>query len=253
MTCSVCQGTGYLLGAGPDRGNPKCSACGSTDRGAWIQTLAGRKVYPLDPRPEDVDVPEMAHALSHLCRYNGHVPHFYSVAQHSVHVSEAVEATCATCRGDGQVAGVVCGRCAGRGKDVRLQLVALLHDLPEAYLGDVIRPIKKGGGVTTRYEEAEQRWGLCIGKHLDIPGLGELLADLPEEVKIADDRVLLAEKRDLRARGLTDESWSVRPYPPWGGTVEPWLSTDAYRQFMERYEDLKEAAEALYGDHADLP
>ena len=55
----------------------------------WIQTYSGKKFYPLDPRPEDIDIRDIAHALSLNCRFNGHCRCFYSVAEHSVGVSSS--------------------------------------------------------------------------------------------------------------------------------------------------------------------
>lgn len=61
-------------------------------RGDWIQTFTGRRFWPLDPRPEDVCIEDIAHALSLKCRFGGHCTRFYSVAEHSVHVSNYVPA-----------------------------------------------------------------------------------------------------------------------------------------------------------------
>lgn len=60
--------------------------------GDWMQTASGRMFWPVDPRPEDVEINDIAHALSLTCRYCGHVREFYSVAQHSVLVSDAAPA-----------------------------------------------------------------------------------------------------------------------------------------------------------------
>jgi len=72
-------------------------------------------------KESDVEIEDIAHALSMLCRYNGHVDQFYSVAQHSVLVAEQFE------HYNGQEGA----------------LAALLHDAAEAYVGDMISPIKK--------------------------------------------------------------------------------------------------------------
>jgi len=47
-------------------------------RGNWLQTAGGRAFFPLDPRPEDVDILDIAHALSFVCRFGGHCLNFYS-------------------------------------------------------------------------------------------------------------------------------------------------------------------------------
>ena len=89
---------------------------------SYIRTYTKREFYPLAPDQEQIDIRDIAHALSLLCRANGHFPHFYSVGQHCV--ACAVEA-------------------AARGYSRRVQLACLLHDASEAYLADVTRPVKK--------------------------------------------------------------------------------------------------------------
>lgn len=86
------------------------------DRGPAMQTRWGRAFYPLDPRPEDIDIADIASALSKLCRYTGHTKTFYSVAQHCVLVSTLVPEEHARW--------------------------GLLHDASEAYTGDMSRPMK---------------------------------------------------------------------------------------------------------------
>src|SRR5215217_2415409 len=58
--------------------------------GDWIQTRSGVKFHLLDPKPEDFRIGDIAHALSNVCRFTGHVRKFYSVAEHSVRVCETV-------------------------------------------------------------------------------------------------------------------------------------------------------------------
>ena len=87
----------------------------------WIETFTGVKFYPLEPRMEEIRLDDIAHALSLLCRYNGHSKKFYSVAQHSV-----------LCALEAEFRELP--------KDIVLR--ALLHDAQEAYLSDVARPIK---------------------------------------------------------------------------------------------------------------
>jgi len=77
---------------------------------------------PVDPQTEDISIKDIAHALSLVCRGGGHVTHFYSVAQHCL----------------------VCAEEAGlRGHSLRVQLGALLHDGSEAYMSDLVRPVKE--------------------------------------------------------------------------------------------------------------
>src|SRR5574343_1397519 len=84
--------------------------------GSWISTYTGGRWYPLDPRVEDVNIEDIAHSLSMLCRYNGHSKYFYSVAEHCWLLSYAVPDP--------------------------FKLEALIHDGSEAYTSDIPRPFK---------------------------------------------------------------------------------------------------------------
>ena len=55
--------------------------------GDWIQVYTGGQFWPLDPRPEEIHIEDIAHALALTCRFTGHCREFYSVAQHSLLVS----------------------------------------------------------------------------------------------------------------------------------------------------------------------
>ena len=79
--------------------------------GDWMQTYTGERFWPLDPRIEDIHIRDISMALGKLCRYGGHTIFFYSVAEHSVLVSEYVPEEYA--------------------------LWGLLHDASEAYLSDI--------------------------------------------------------------------------------------------------------------------
>lgn len=89
--------------------------------GDWMCTFTGRKFWPLDPRAEDIEIQDIAHALSLQCRYGGHCRRFYSVAQHSVLVSRYLD---------------------DDGYSKTMALTGLLHDAAEAYLVDMPRPLK---------------------------------------------------------------------------------------------------------------
>jgi hypothetical protein len=81
----------------------------------YIETYTGRKFFFLDPSPEMFHIEDIAHALSLNCRFTGHINEFYSVAEHSLAVSYLTDDP----------------------------LEGLLHDLSEAYLTDIARPIKQ--------------------------------------------------------------------------------------------------------------
>jgi hypothetical protein len=107
---------------------------------SWTQTYTGKRFYPNAPRTDDVDIVDIARALSMQCRFNGHIKRFYSVAEHSVLVSRIVEE---------RYSAAAKGRWPydrddpwGRAKCANIVLKALLHDASEAYLGDMVRPVK---------------------------------------------------------------------------------------------------------------
>ncbi len=108
-------------------------AAAHQDRGPWSTAYSGARFYPLDLRPEEVDIADISHALSHLCRFGGHCNRFYSVAEHSVILSRIVP------------------------KPMALQ--ALLHDAAEAYsgFGDVLPPAKEAAPVIREIEHAITR------------------------------------------------------------------------------------------------
>ncbi|MFI3115075.1 MAG: phosphohydrolase [Clostridia bacterium] len=87
-----------------------------------ITTYSGVKFDPINPKPDMIQINDIAHALSMMCRANGHCLFFYSVGQHSINC--AIEAK-------------------ARNLSKKVQLACLLHDGSEAYMADVVRPYKK--------------------------------------------------------------------------------------------------------------
>ncbi|HEV7236976.1 MAG TPA: hypothetical protein VGN15_12380, partial [Ktedonobacteraceae bacterium] len=175
-------------------------------KGGSIKTYTGIHVYPLDARVEEIDLEDIAHALSNLCRYTGHTSKFYSVGEHSVRVSEYLEgmSSMATAR------------------------VGLLHDATEAYLNDIARPIKHSPGFGPAYRTAEQRLYEVIAQKFDLP------KKLPEVVHHADDTLLVTEMRDLMG---VKSFWPNAP-EPLSGSIEPWTPARAKKAFLNRYQYL---------------
>lgn len=175
---------------------------GPTD---WILTYTRKRFWPLDAKPEHVDIRDIAHALSNLCRYAGHTRHFYSVAQHSVHVSEVLQA---------------------RGFGVDVQLAGLLHDATEAYLVDLPSPVKK---FLPEYVKAEERLWEVIKQHF---GLG----NFDDVIKAADLDVFATEARDL----VREPSyWQGRAdCKPLDFNIIAMNNSVAKEYFMERFEAL---------------
>jgi uncharacterized protein len=168
----------------------------------WIQTYSGKSFDPEDPRPEDFDLRDIAHALSLQCRFNGHCRVFYSVAEHSVRVSRI-------CSPDHALWG-------------------LLHDMAEAYVGDLPRPIKVTLLEFQRHE-ARVLQAACVAFHLDWP--------MPPSVKRADDILLATEARDLMAP--PPKSWRLSE-KPLSEVITPLTSLEAEAGFLRRYAELME-------------
>ena len=101
--------------------------------GDCITTYTGKHFDPTHPDEELICIEDIAHALSLLCRGNGHVRTFFSVGQHCILCAKEAEA---------------------RGYSGRLILASLLHDASECYMSDVPRPFKKSLPEYRKQEEA---------------------------------------------------------------------------------------------------
>jgi len=167
-------------------------------KGDWMQTVSGRRFYPLDPRPEEIHIEDIAHGLSQICRFGGHVLRWYSVAQHSIHVSKLVAK--------------------------EWQMVALLHDATEAYIGDMIRPIKR---MMPAFSEMEDRVWRAVCERFSLP------FELPPEVKHADNVALMTERRDIVYP--TCEIWQVTEIPDQSAVIEPVGPMVAKQLFIGRF------------------
>lgn len=121
-----------------------------------ITTYTGQRFDFNAPSFTENSIYDIAHALSHLCRFTGHCREFYSVAQHSVLVAEYVEQNFEK---------------AYHGINNREAiLAALMHDAAEAYIGDVARPLKvmlPWYKVIEERVEGELRRFFCISSEFD--------------------------------------------------------------------------------------
>lgn len=143
-----------------------------------IKTYTGIMFDPLVPDPELIRIADIAHALSMLCRANGHFWSFYSVGQH-----------CINCANEA----------AARGYSVRVQLGCLLHDGSEAYLSDVTRPVKQALPAYLEIEEPLQEtiWNKWLSK--------PLTEEERRQIFEIDDDMLLNEFMALMDTALADE------------------------------------------------
>lgn len=173
------------------------------NRGDWMITYTGKAFYPLHPDPSDLDHRDIAHALSLICRYGGHVRRFYSVAEHCVHLSYAVPAEDA--------------------------LWALLHDATEAYLGDMIRPLKRN---MPDYEHAEY---VLMAIICDRYGLAR---QFPASVKDADNRILLDERAALLPPSPQPWASALEAMDPLGVNIRAWGPAEAEHRYLQRFAEL---------------
>jgi hypothetical protein len=178
------------------------------EAGPFLQTVSGRRVNPFDPDPSQLDIGDIARALGNLCRFGGHSRVFYSVAQHSVIVSELVEQ---------------------RGGDVEDVFAALMHDAAEAYLGDMPHPIKHRSPLGAAFKEAEDQLEAALRAHFRIR------PEVPE-IKRAD-RALLATER----LAFSSDTWhwpELDGVEPLDLELEAWPPDEAARAFSARYAEL---------------
>lgn len=179
---------------------------GSDRHGNWMQTFSGRMFWPVDPRPDEVFIEDIAHALSLACRFGGHCSRFYSVAEHSVYCSLIVPQEFA--------------------------FVALMHDATEAYVCDIPRPLKP---YLTGYGAIEQAVWVAIADRFGLPHT------LPSEVKVADNAMLLAEQRDIMLP--PPAAWSIKGEAS-AISVVGLPPAEAEQLFLARFRELCSTGEA---------
>lgn len=159
-------------------------------RGDWQQTFTGRQFWPLDPQKEDLDIRDIAHALSNQCRFGGHTSRHYSVAEHSLLVADLCFLL-----SKGEHSTIPGGE--------TLELAALMHDASEAYLVDIPSPVKPH---LQNYEALEDTLMAAISARWDFSW------PMPQRVKDADRMALAIEKQALL--GLEPEPWPMAYKPP---------------------------------------
>ncbi len=172
-------------------------------RGTPRQTVTGIWFYPLDPRVDEVEPYDVGHHLAMICRWGGAVSNFFSVAEHSVIVSLYV--------------------------DPSIAREALMHDATEAYLGDVVRPIKESPEFAA-YRAHEDRMHAVVAERFGLRSD----AATQTEIKRVDNSIIIDEARALLQHGAAyDHLWK-----PLGCTIGA-LSPGAARSlFFARFAEL---------------
>ena len=163
----------------------------------YVCTYLGNRFYPSEPRIDRIDIEDIAHGLAFQCRFNGQTTRFYSVAQHSLMVAALVSP--------------------------RLRLPALLHDAAEAYLGDMVKPLKR---LFPEFSRLEIGVLDLIGQRFSVN-----LRSQPA-IEKADLVALATEKRDLMPHST--ETWtSLAGISPLPELIDPWSPEEAKQRFME--------------------
>lgn len=171
--------------------------------GSFMQTYTGRQYWPMDPRPHEVHIEDIAHSLAMQARYAGHCIKFYSVAEHSVLIARHLAAKHAP----------------------EVALAGLLHDAPEAYCVDIPRPLKP---YLTNYKEIEQKNWLAIAARF------QLDRELPAEVHDADNRIIADELVNL-----VPMPWHARYVgQELGVKLRYWSPEKAETEFLATFEAL---------------
>ena len=133
-------------------------------RGGSIVTFTGLIIYPADARPDEISIEDIAQGLSMMCRFNGQIPKFYSVAEHSCRVVDYMRTHL----------GVT-------GKSELLW--GLLHDASEAYISDIVAPVKS---FLDDYLSVEEQLMRVIATKFE-------LGDEPDAVHTTDQQVFAQE------------------------------------------------------------
>lgn len=165
----------------------------------WMPTFSGITFWPLDPKASEVNIVDIAHALSMTCRYAGHTKKFYSVAEHSVWVSKFVPPKHA--------------------------LWGLMHDAAEAY-ADIPSPIKK---YLTGWKDIEKRImdTICIKYNMEF--------EEPPDVKRID-LAILSDERNL-VMNPSDKEWGITK-EILGADLQCLNPTEAKVLFLNRFKEI---------------
>jgi len=147
---------------------------GDDQRGNWLSTHTGRRYYIEDPIVDDINIMDISIGLGNCARFSGQCL-FYSVAEHSVFVASLLPP--------------------------HLQFAGLMHDASEAYLGDIVRPIRMMSKFKEIYDPLESASMKAIAERFNIKGLDDPL------VKMADEFALCVEARVLKS--VTSYDWEI--------------------------------------------
>lgn len=169
----------------------------------WIQIAHGNIFHPMDPRPDEVHIEDIAQSLSRQIRYNGHSDLIINVAHHSCNTAWLADTM---------------------GCPPETQLAMLMHDAGEYIVGDFIRPLK------VKFPDfilIEDKIMAAVTKRFNLPQIRH------ELIKYFDNIALAWEKRDLYKSA---REWPNLPdVPEWCPTITPWSTDYASHRFLSLF------------------
>lgn len=173
-----------------------------------INTYTKNRIDPCSPEESEIEIKDIAHALSLLCRSGGHFPSFYSVGQHSIACANEAKA---------------------RGLSKKIQLACLLHDASEAYIADITRPVKEKLKEYLVYEKKLQ--DMIYKKFIGSP----LEMDEAKLVSVIDDAMLFHEFKFFMDISLSDLTAEIETSPDYNFYGFKKIEDD----FLELFDSLK--------------
>lgn len=171
-----------------------------------IELLNGQMFDFFNPSATEISVEELAHVLSNVCRFAGHVRYFYSVAQHAVNASLIVA--------------------EGHEK------AALLHDTAEGFTNDIVTPLKV---QVPLFKDIETVIESDMARRFDFQ------YPLSPEVKLADLQMLKIEKDILKP---STSHWAILDGVEVDHLLDrvdmrPMTPTEACDAFLQRWEEVR--------------
>lgn len=167
----------------------------------WIETNSHETYFYGKRNPENINILDIAHGLSNLCRYSGQCNYFYSVAQHSCIVHDVAP--------------------------IHLKAIGLFHDAAEAYISDIPRPVKN---IVPEIKKLERKIQIEVSERF------KLTFPWSSQIEILDSQLMLREAQLLFDGGV---SWTVEGLPPLEINIPSfWSPKRAKREFLFRYEVL---------------
>lgn len=178
------------------------------EQDCWISLLSGARFNYNNPEESDVTIEDIASALSNVCRFSGHLPRFYSVAQHLVNTSRIVKP--------------------------ELSFDGLMHDTAEAFTNDLPTPLK---WVFPIFKELEVAIESAMAKQFGFT------YPYHPEIKHADTVMLISEKLYVKEDDSlwpAYEEWTAEVVAPYQDKLDlaSWQPRRAKREFIERFEEL---------------